>query len=69
MSYSSQHNKTTITMADEQNTTYHIENAASGRAKCKKCKEPIVKGELRIATSEWKAVFAGFPSQLRPAAS
>jgi hypothetical protein len=39
-------------MADEQNTTYHIENAASGRAKCKKCKEPIAKGELRIATSE-----------------
>jgi PHP family Zn ribbon phosphoesterase len=49
-------------MADEQNTTYHIESAASGRAKCKKCKEPIAKGELRIATSEWKAAFAGFPA-------
>ena len=34
-------------------TTYHLENATSGRAKCKKCKEKIGKGELRIATSEF----------------
>ena len=34
-------------------TTYHLENAASGRAKCKKCKETIAKGELRISTREW----------------
>lgn len=33
-------------------TYYHVENAASGRAKCKKCKETIAKGELRIATSK-----------------
>ena len=32
-------------------TTYSIENAKSGRAKCKKCKEPISKGELRIGIS------------------
>ncbi len=40
---------------DEQpsGTYYHIENAASGRAKCKKCKESIGKGELRIATSKF----------------
>jgi len=35
-------------------TTYHIENASSGRAKCKKCKEQIAKGELRIATNAHK---------------
>lgn len=38
----------------ENETTYHIENASSGRAKCKKCKEPIAKGELRIATNAYK---------------
>jgi len=35
-------------------TTYHIENASSSRAKCKKCKEVIAKGELRIATNSFK---------------
>lgn len=35
-------------------TTYHLENAASGRAKCKKCKETIAKGELRISTHAYK---------------
>lgn len=35
-------------------TTYHIEHASSGRAKCKKCKEQIAKGELRIATNAFK---------------
>ena len=29
-------------------TTYVIENSASGRASCKKCKEKIRKDELRI---------------------
>lgn len=33
-------------------TTYHIEHASSGRAKCKKCKIAIAKGELRVGTSE-----------------
>lgn len=28
--------------------TYIIEPAKSSRSKCKKCKEPIEKGELRI---------------------
>lgn len=31
--------------------TYTIEKAKSGRAKCKVCKEPIAKGDLRILTS------------------
>lgn len=31
--------------------TYTIEKAKSGRAKCKACKEPIAKGDLRIQTS------------------
>mmetsp|Transcript_23641 Transcript_23641/g.35163 ORF Transcript_23641/g.35163 Transcript_23641/m.35163 type:complete len:458 (-) Transcript_23641:1161-2534(-) len=31
-------------------STYTIENAKSGRATCKKCKEKIGKGELRIGT-------------------
>lgn len=35
-------------------TTYHVERAPSGRAKCKKCKEVIAKGELRIATNSYK---------------
>eukprot|EP00547_Thalassionema_nitzschioides_P006417 CAMPEP_0194201218 /NCGR_PEP_ID=MMETSP0156-20130528/1541_1 /TAXON_ID=33649 /ORGANISM="Thalassionema nitzschioides, Strain L26-B" /LENGTH=473 /DNA_ID=CAMNT_0038926351 /DNA_START=79 /DNA_END=1500 /DNA_ORIENTATION=+ len=30
---------------------YHIEEAKSSRSKCKKCKEPIGKGELRIGTT------------------
>lgn len=30
---------------------YHIEEAKSGRAKCKKCKGAIAKGELRIGTT------------------
>lgn len=34
--------------------TYYIEHASSGRAKCKKCKEAIAKGELRIATNSFK---------------
>jgi len=34
-------------------THYHIEHAASGRSKCKKCKDTIAKGELRIATSKF----------------
>mmetsp|Transcript_16797 Transcript_16797/g.35519 ORF Transcript_16797/g.35519 Transcript_16797/m.35519 type:complete len:486 (+) Transcript_16797:230-1687(+) len=38
----------------ENETTYHIENAPSGRAKCKKCKEGIAKGELRICTNAFK---------------
>lgn len=29
-------------------STYSIEEAKSGRAKCKKCKENIAKGALRI---------------------
>ena len=29
-------------------STYSIEEAKSGRAKCKKCKEKIAKGALRI---------------------
>mmetsp|Transcript_16113 Transcript_16113/g.19686 ORF Transcript_16113/g.19686 Transcript_16113/m.19686 type:complete len:457 (+) Transcript_16113:117-1487(+) len=34
-------------------STFHLENAKSGRASCKKCKEKIAKGELRIGeTSE-----------------
>jgi hypothetical protein len=32
-------------------TSYHIEKAKSGRAKCKKCKVPIAKDELRIGAS------------------
>jgi hypothetical protein len=39
--------------AKPSGTYYHVENAASGRAKCKKCKEAIGKGELRIATSKF----------------
>lgn len=35
-------------------TYYHIEHAASGRSKCKKCKDTIAKGELRIATSKFR---------------
>jgi len=31
--------------------TYHIENAKSGRSSCKKCKEKISKGELRIGVT------------------
>lgn len=38
----------------ENETTYILENAPSGRAKCKKCKETIAKGELRIATNSYK---------------
>eukprot|EP00585_Thalassiosira_rotula_P005630 CAMPEP_0196151666 /NCGR_PEP_ID=MMETSP0910-20130528/34073_1 /TAXON_ID=49265 /ORGANISM="Thalassiosira rotula, Strain GSO102" /LENGTH=49 /DNA_ID= /DNA_START= /DNA_END= /DNA_ORIENTATION= len=38
----------------ENETTYVLENAPSGRAKCKKCKETIAKGELRIATHSYK---------------
>ena len=34
------------TMSDE--TTYSIEAAKSSQASCKKCKEKITKGELRI---------------------
>lgn len=30
---------------------YHIEEAKSGRSKCKKSKETIAKGELRIGMS------------------
>lgn len=33
-------------------STYHIENAKSGRSACKKCKEVIAKGELRIVASK-----------------
>jgi len=29
-------------------TKYSIEHSKSGRSKCKKCKEPLKKGELRI---------------------
>ena len=32
-------------------TTYSIENAKSGRASCKKCKEKIGKGEIRLGVS------------------
>jgi len=35
-------------------TTYHLEHASSGRAKCKKCKNQIEKGALRIGTSKSK---------------
>lgn len=31
-------------------STYTIEHAKSGRATCKKCKNKIAKGELRIGT-------------------
>jgi len=33
-------------------TTYQLEHASSGRAKCKKCKNQIEKGALRIGTSK-----------------
>ena len=45
----SSQNQTNPTMSE---TTYFIEHAKSARGKCKKCKETIAKGELRIATSE-----------------
>lgn len=32
-------------------TPTQVERSKSGRAKCKKCKEPINNGELRIAKS------------------
>ncbi|KAI2489577.1 NAD+ ADP-ribosyltransferase [Fragilaria crotonensis] len=32
-------------------TTYHIEKAKSARSKCKKCKETIVKDDMRIGSS------------------
>jgi len=43
-------------------TTYHLEHASSGRAKCKKCKNQIEKGALRIGTSKSKY---GSPSKSR----
>lgn len=35
----------------ESETTYSIENAKSGRSSCKKCKEKIGKGEIRLGVS------------------
>ncbi len=34
-------------------STHKIENAKSGRSKCKRCKELIANGELRIVTNAY----------------
>mmetsp|Transcript_2636 Transcript_2636/g.3029 ORF Transcript_2636/g.3029 Transcript_2636/m.3029 type:complete len:483 (+) Transcript_2636:35-1483(+) len=36
--------------------SFHIEKAKSGRSKCKKCKEPIVKGNLRIGNTTERTI-------------
>ena len=46
----------TLALLDPQHqlimtTTYHIEKAKSARSKCKKCKETIVKDDMRIGSS------------------
>lgn len=43
-------------------STYSIEHAKSGRSKCKKCKEPIPKGALRIGVETEDTTGAGYTS-------
>ena len=49
-----------ISTAKMPPSTHKIENAKSGRSKCKRCKELIANGELRIVTSAYSEVSPGF---------